>query len=58
MVNANELLDMLKKARERTEKKKFNQSVELIVTLKDIDVKKGFALNEVDNLSHPALAII
>ncbi len=54
MVNANELLDMLKKARERTEKKKFNQSVELIVTLKDIDVKKGFALNEVVNLSHPA----
>ena len=54
MVNANELIDMIKKARERTEKKKFNQSVELIITLKDIDVKKGFALNEVVNLPHPA----
>ena len=54
MVNANELVDMIKKARERTEKKKFNQSVELIITLRDIDVKKGFALNEVVNLAHPA----
>jgi len=54
MVNANELLDMIKKARERAEKKNFNQSVELIVTLKDIDVKKGFALNEVVNLPHHA----
>ncbi len=54
MVSANELTDMIKKARERSEKKKFNQSVELIVTLKDIDVKKGFTLNEVVNLPHPA----
>ena len=54
MVNANELLDMIKKARELAEKKNFNQSVELIITLKDIDVKKGFALNEVVNMPHPA----
>ena len=54
MVNANELVDMIKKSRERAEKKNFNQSVELIITLKDIDVKKGFALNEVVNLPHPA----
>jgi len=54
MVSANELSDMIKKARERSEKKNFNQSVELIVTLKDIDVKKGFTLNEVVNLPHPA----
>jgi large subunit ribosomal protein L1 len=54
MVSENELTDMIKKARERSEKKKFNQSVELIVTLKDIDVKKGFTLNEVVNLPHPA----
>lgn len=54
MVNADELVNMIKKARELAEKKNFNQSVELIVTLKDIDVKKGFALNEVVNLPHVA----
>lgn len=54
MVNANELIDMIKKAREQAEKKNFNQSVELIITLKEIDVKKGFALNEVVNLPHQA----
>jgi len=54
MVNANELIDMIKKARELAEKRNFNQSVELVVMLKDIDVKKGFALNEVVNLPHNA----
>ncbi|MGH9910426.1 MAG: 50S ribosomal protein L1, partial [Nitrososphaerales archaeon] len=54
MVTANEITDLIKKARERAEKKKFAQSVELVITLKDIDVKKGFALNEVVNLPHPA----
>jgi len=52
MVTANELVDMIKKAREGAEKKNFNQSMELVITLKDIDVKKGFALNEVVNLPH------
>lgn len=54
MVTANEITDIIKKARERAEKKKFTQSVELVITLKDIDVKKGFSLNEVVNLPHPA----
>lgn len=54
MVNANELVDMIKKAREQAEKKNFNQSVELVINLMDIDVKKGFALNEVVNLPHTA----
>jgi len=54
MVNAEELVVMIKKARELAEKRNFNQSVELIITLKDIDVKKGFALNEVVNLPHVA----
>lgn len=53
MVTANELVDMIKKARERAEKKNFNQSIEFLITLKDVDVKKGFALNEVANLLHP-----
>lgn len=53
MVAANEIIEMIKKARERAEKKNFSQSVELVVTLKDIDVKKGFALNEIVSLPHP-----
>jgi len=54
MVTVNEITDLIKKARERAEKKNFSQSVELIITLKDIDVKKGFSLNEVVSLSRPA----
>lgn len=54
MVTVNEITDLTKKARERAEKKNFSQSVELIITLKDIDVKKGFSLNEVVSLSRPA----
>lgn len=53
MVTINEVTEMIKRARERAEKKKFAQSVELVITLKDIDVKKGFALNEVISLPHP-----
>ncbi len=52
MVTVNEVTEMIKRARERAEKKKFAQSVELVITLKDIDVKKGFALNEVISLPH------
>ncbi|MBE44053.1 MAG: 50S ribosomal protein L1 [Thaumarchaeota archaeon] len=52
MVTVNEISDIIKRARERGEKKKFVQSIELVITLKDIDVKKGFALNEVVNLPH------
>jgi large subunit ribosomal protein L1 len=52
MVTVNELVNMIKQAREGAEKRKFNQSVEVIITLKDIDVKKGFSLNEVVNLPH------
>ncbi len=51
-VTTNEITDIIKKARERAQEKKFAQSVELTITLKDIDVKKGFALNEVVNLPH------
>ncbi len=54
MANADELVNMIKKARELAEKRNFNESVELIITLKDIDVKKGFTLNEVVILPHPA----
>ncbi|MBA4436868.1 MAG: 50S ribosomal protein L1, partial [Nitrosopumilaceae archaeon] len=50
MITESELVDMVKDAKAGTKAKKFKQSVELIVNFKDIDVKKGFALNEVVQL--------
>ena len=47
MVNQNQLLELVKKAREGSVNRKFTQSAELTVILKDIDIKKGFNLNEV-----------
>jgi len=41
---------MIKNAREGFEKRNFTQSAELTLILKDIDVKKGFSVNEVVNL--------
>ncbi|RMF32026.1 MAG: 50S ribosomal protein L1 [Candidatus Nitrosothermus koennekii] len=52
-VSVKELKDMISKARENAEKRKFTQAVELIIALKDIDIKKGFSLNEVITLPHP-----
>jgi len=37
---------MIKQAKENGKKRKFRQSLELILGFKDIDVKKGFAFNE------------
>jgi large subunit ribosomal protein L1 len=50
MITEAELANMAKDAKAGTKAKKFKQSVELIVNFKDIDVKKGFALNEVVQL--------
>ena len=52
MVNQNQLLDLVKKAREAAPNRKFTQSAELTLVLKDIDVKKGFSLNEVVTIPH------
>jgi large subunit ribosomal protein L1 len=52
-VSVQELRDMISKARESKEKRNFRQAVELIIALRDIDIKKGFSLNEVINLPHP-----
>lgn len=41
---------VIREAREHAGKRNFKQSVELIMALKDIDVKKGLSLNEVINL--------
>ena len=50
MLDDNKLKGMMKNAREGFEKRNFTQSAELTLILKDIDVKKGFSVNEVVNL--------
>ena len=52
MVNDNQLRELVKRAREGSPKRNFSQSAELTLVLKDIDVKKGFNLNEVVALPH------
>ena len=54
-------MDVIKGAKEATKERKFTQAIELIINFKDIDVKKGFALNEVVQLpktSSPATVCI
>ncbi|HEY8110841.1 MAG: 50S ribosomal protein L1 [Nitrososphaerales archaeon] len=46
MINESELVKMIKEAKTVDKERKFRQSVEMYVILKDIDVKKGFAMNE------------
>jgi large subunit ribosomal protein L1 len=63
MVSSNQILELVKKARESSSKRKFTQSAELTLVLKDIDVKKGFNLNEVVALPHkpsrqPSICVI
>lgn len=61
MITDAQLLELVKKARAATKERKFKQSIELIVTFKDIDVKKGFAINEIVQLpktSSPATVCI
>ncbi len=50
MITEAQLVEMIKKIKVETKQRKFTQSVELIINFKDIDVKKGFALNEVVQL--------
>jgi large subunit ribosomal protein L1 len=61
MITEAKLADMIKEAKTGTKQRKFKQSVEMIIVFKDIDVKKGFALNEVVQLpktSSPATVCI
>ena len=46
LINESELTKMIKEAKSVDKERKFRQSVEMYVILKDIDVKKGFAMNE------------
>jgi len=50
LITEAKLAEMIKEAKTGSKKRKFKQSVEMILVFKDIDVKKGFALNEVVQL--------
>jgi len=50
MINETQLIEMIKDAKKSEKQRKFKQSLEMIMVFKDIDVKKGFALNEVVQL--------
>lgn len=61
MITEAKLAEMIKEAKGGSKQRKFKQSVEMIIVFKDIDVKKGFALNEVIQLpktSSPATVCI
>ena len=47
MITEVQIAEMIKEAKTATKQRKFKQSIELIINFKDIDVKKGFAINEV-----------
>jgi len=47
MVSDIQLRELIKRAREGAGRRNFTQSAELTLVLKDIDIKKGFNLNEV-----------
>ncbi len=50
LVTDRHLQELIKQARDGLDKRHFTQSAELTLILKDIDVKKGFSVNEVVNL--------
>ena len=61
MITETQLTEVIKKVKEETKQRKFTQAVELIINFKDIDVKKGFALNEIVQLpktSSPATVCV
>jgi len=50
MITEAHLTEMIKEVKAEAKQRKFTQAIELIINFKDIDVKKGFALNEVVQL--------
>lgn len=61
MITETQFVELIKEAKAATKQRKFKQSIELIINFKDIDVKKGFALNEVVQLpktSSPATVCV
>ena len=62
MVNESEIISLIQESKKSEKERKFTQSLELYITFKDIDVKKGFALNEViqlpNQMSQPAAVCV
>jgi len=61
MITEKQLIEVIKKVKAETKQRKFTQAIELIINFKDIDVKKGFALNEIVQLpktSSPATVCV
>ena len=50
MVNESDILSLIQESKKSEKDRKFKQALELYIVFKDIDVKKGFALNEVIQL--------
>jgi len=46
LITEKKLVEMIKEAKATDKERKFKQSLELIMVFKDIDVKKGFSINE------------
>ena len=46
LITEKQLAEMIKEAKTSEKERKFKQSLELIMVFKDIDVKKGFTVNE------------
>jgi len=53
MAGSGKLVDLIKEAKSVSVKRKFSQSIELTITLKDLDAKKDVNVNEVITLPHP-----
>jgi large subunit ribosomal protein L1 len=61
MITEAHLIEMIKDVKKNAKQRKFKQALEIIITFKDIDVKKGFALNEIVQLprtSSPAAVCV
>jgi len=58
LIAESQLTEMIKEAKSGKKKRKFKESLEMIIVFRDIDVKKGFAMNETvqlpKTLSSPA----
>jgi len=61
MITEAQLEKMIKTVKNDSKQRKFKQALEIFITFKDIDVKKGFALNEIVQLpktSSPAAVCV
>ena len=61
MITEAQLVEMIKAVKNDAKQRKFKQALEIIITFKDIDVKKGFAINEIVQLpktSSPAAVCV